>query len=235
MDDHKTHTKNLDLINLTRDSWLILLSLPPPTSHKLQPLYQTFFKPLKSAFNVACQSWMKSHPGRRITVENLGELFKTAYLQSATLENATNGFKCTEIHPYNAQILSSSDFVNDPRCEDDTPSQQLLCEAATSTNLSAADEEPTCSSWQLNLEVPCTPQTNDEEPCLTSQTKQESYAHRPASSTNSSISFCYVMSMPVLQLKRQSRREESQILTGTPYKKKLANKKISKKQNLKRN
>ena len=37
------------------------------------------------------------------------------------------------------------------------------------------------------------------------------------------------MSMPVLQSKRKSRREESKILTGTPYKKKLANKKISKK------
>ena len=122
-----------------------------------------------------------------------------------------------------------SDFVDDLRCEDDTPCQQLLSEAATSANLYAANEEPTCSSWQLNLEVPCTPQTNEEEPCLTSQTKQESYAHRLASSTNSSISFCDVMSMPVLQSKRKSRREELKILADTPYKKKFANKKISKK------
>ena len=149
MDNHKTHTKNLDLTNFARDSRFILLSLPSHTSHKLQPLNQTFFKPLKSAFNAACQSWMRSHPGRRIAVENLGELFKTAYLKSATLENAINGFKCTGIHPYNAQILPSSDFVDDPRCEDDTvdtPSQQLLSEAAISANLSTANEEPTCSS-----------------------------------------------------------------------------------------
>ena len=131
--------------------------------------------------------------------------------------------------------MPSSNFVDDPRCEDDTSSQQLLSEAATSANLSTANEEPTCSSWQLNLEIPCTPQSNKEEPCLTSETKQESYAHRPASSTNSSISFCDVMSMPVLLLKRKSRRKESKILTGTPYKKKLANKKILKTQNLKRN
>ena len=38
MDGHKTHTKNLDLINFARDSGLILLCLPPHTSHKLQPL-----------------------------------------------------------------------------------------------------------------------------------------------------------------------------------------------------
>ena len=86
MDGHKTHTKNLDLINFARDNGLILLSLLPHTSHKLQPLDQIFFKPLKSAFNAACQSWMRSHPGRRITVKNLGKLFKRAYLKSATLE-----------------------------------------------------------------------------------------------------------------------------------------------------
>ena len=202
MDGHKTHTKNLDLINFARDSGLILLSLPPHTGHKLQPLDRTFFKPLKSDFNAVSQSWMRSHPGRRIAVENLGELFKTGYLKSATLENAINGFNCTGIHPHNTQILPSSDFVDDSRCGDDTPSQQLLSKAATSANLSTVNEEPTCSSWQLNLEVPCTSQTNEEEPCLTFQTKQESYAHQPASSTNTSISFCDVMSMPVLQSKK---------------------------------
>ena len=89
---------------------------------------------------------MRSHPGRRITVENLRELFKTAYLKPAAFQNAINGFKCTGIHSYNAQILPSSDFVDNPRCEDDTPSQQLLSEAATSANLFAANEELTCSS-----------------------------------------------------------------------------------------
>ena len=132
------------------------------------------------------------------------------------------------------QILPSCNFVDDPRCEDDTPSQQLLSEAATSTNLSAANMEPICSLWLLNLEVPCTLQTNEKEPFLSFQTKQESYARRPASSTNFSISFCDVMSMPVLQSKRKSRRVKSEILTGTPYKKKLANEKISKKTNSKK-
>ena len=97
MDDHKTHTENLDLINFAKVSGLILLSLPPHTGHKLQPLDQTFFKPLKSAFKAACQLWMQSHPGRHKTVENLGKLFKTAYIKSAALKNAINGFKCTGI------------------------------------------------------------------------------------------------------------------------------------------
>ena len=54
IDGHKTHTKNLDLINFAGDIGIILLSLPSHTRCKLQPLDQTFFKSLKSAFNAAC-------------------------------------------------------------------------------------------------------------------------------------------------------------------------------------
>ena len=44
-DGHKTHTKNLKLIEYAREKGLILLSLPPHTSHKLKPLDRSFFKP----------------------------------------------------------------------------------------------------------------------------------------------------------------------------------------------
>eukprot|EP00794_Sanderia_malayensis_P018367 gene18367-20214_t len=79
LDGHKSHTKNIQLIDYAKENGLFLLSLPPHTSHKLQPLDRSFFKGLKSGFNVACNSWLRKHPARRITVDKLGELFK--YLQ----------------------------------------------------------------------------------------------------------------------------------------------------------
>ena len=47
------------------------LYLPRPIAN-----YCLLTKPFLNPY--ACQSWMPSHPGRRITVKNLGELFKTA-------------------------------------------------------------------------------------------------------------------------------------------------------------
>ena len=98
-----------------------MLSLLPNTTHKLQPLHRDFFKLLKAAFNAACQSRMRTNFGRRITDENLGEYFSTAYLKAATVENAIN--------VRNDQSLTSSDFLYDPKNTDNSP-QQCLSETS---------------------------------------------------------------------------------------------------------
>ena len=104
LDGHKIHTKSLATIEYARDNGIILVSFPPHTPHKLQPLDRGFFKPLKTTFNAGFSTWLREHPGRRITVEQLGELFNTAYLKAATMGNAVSGFKCTGI--FNCSIES---------------------------------------------------------------------------------------------------------------------------------
>lgn len=52
--------------------------------------------------------------GPEITVDKLGELFNTAYLKAATIENAVSGFKCTGIIPFNPEILPSNELLEDP-------------------------------------------------------------------------------------------------------------------------
>ena len=115
LDGHKTHTKNLALIHFARDNGIVIVSLPPHTSHKLKPLDRSFLKPLKCAYNAACSSWLRQHPGRRITVDKIGELFNTAYMKAATMDSAVSGFRCTGIVPFNRDILPSSEFLLDPR------------------------------------------------------------------------------------------------------------------------
>ena len=115
LDGHKTHTKSLPTIDYARENGIVIVSLPPHTSHKLQPLDRSFFKPLKAAFNSACSSWLRNHPGRRIAVDQLGELFTAAYLKAATVENAISEFKCTSIVALNPDVLPNSEFLDDPR------------------------------------------------------------------------------------------------------------------------
>ena len=55
-DGHKTHLKSLELMDYARENSLFLLSLPPHTTHKLQPLDRAVFKPLKSYFNNVVKS-----------------------------------------------------------------------------------------------------------------------------------------------------------------------------------
>ena len=110
-DGHSSHTKSIELVNLTRKNGLILLSLPPHTPHKLQPLDKSVFKPLKTAFNTACGRWMRDHSGRRLGQEQLHELFSQAYYKSATTQNAISGFSATGIWPFNPEILREEDYT----------------------------------------------------------------------------------------------------------------------------
>ena len=80
VDGHHSH-KTLQAIEYARDHGVIMITLPPHTTHKLQPLDRTFFKSLKSAYNRAADSWMSTNPGRRITFYEMGGIFGKAYVR----------------------------------------------------------------------------------------------------------------------------------------------------------
>ena len=123
LDGHKSHTKNLDLLQYSSERGLHLLSLPPHTSHKLQPLDRGVFKALKNAYNVACSDWLRKHPARRISINEIAELFSYAYVKAATIDNAMSGFRASGIYPLNRNILSEGEYLHDPR--DDIPEIEL--------------------------------------------------------------------------------------------------------------
>jgi hypothetical protein len=56
-----------------------MLSIPPHTSHRMQPLDVTFFGPLKQAFKKECDLFIKSHSLLKITLYDLAELFNRTY------------------------------------------------------------------------------------------------------------------------------------------------------------
>ena len=48
LDGHASHTNNLEAIRLARDNGVTMLSFPPHTTHKMQPLDVSFFRSLKN-------------------------------------------------------------------------------------------------------------------------------------------------------------------------------------------
>ena len=52
LDGHALHTKNLSVIDLASSNGVIMLSLPPHTTHRLQPLDVGFFKPLQTTTDI---------------------------------------------------------------------------------------------------------------------------------------------------------------------------------------
>ena len=110
LDNYISHC-SLEAIMYARENFIVLLTLPPHSSHKMQPLDRCFFFPLKSAFSVECDKWMISNQGRPITVKEISALFHAAYAKVATLQIAEKSFACTGIYPYNPDIYTEADFA----------------------------------------------------------------------------------------------------------------------------
>ena len=111
MDGHCSHTRNLDAINLARDSGVIMLSLPPHTTHRLQPLDVAFFRPLSIYYNQATDRWLRQHPGRGVSVFQVSQLFGQAYAKAATMTTAINGFAKCGIWPCNMDVFEDYQFA----------------------------------------------------------------------------------------------------------------------------
>lgn len=109
LDNHGSHI-TIEAYEYCKENFITMLSLPPHSSHRLQPLDVVFFGPLKKAYNRECDLYMKSHPTERITVYKIAELFNKAYTNVATIAKGISGFASTGIYPINCHIFSEEDF-----------------------------------------------------------------------------------------------------------------------------
>jgi hypothetical protein len=68
LDGHCSHTTNLEVISLARKNHVDIICLPPHSTHEMQPLDKAFMGPLKTFYCQEIEKWLRSHPGRVITV-----------------------------------------------------------------------------------------------------------------------------------------------------------------------
>lgn len=105
LDGHTSHTSCVEMLEFAENNEIILMSLPPHTTHWLQPLDRSFFKSLKANYYAACNSFMKNHPSRKISRLQFGNLLNTAWAKSAIIGNGVNGFKASGIIPLNPDAI----------------------------------------------------------------------------------------------------------------------------------
>lgn len=93
LDGHASH-KDLDVNEFARKNHIHMLSTPPHTTHHLQQLDRTFMKPFKSAYNDACDLWMRLNPGIRISQYEVAGFVASAFNRVSRMDIGVNGFRC---------------------------------------------------------------------------------------------------------------------------------------------
>lgn len=248
LDNHSSHI-SLEAVNYAREQNIVMLTLPPHGSHKLQPLDRSFFSPLKSKYSVACNKFMSEFPGKAITQYHVAKLFNEAYKKVATVGNAESGFKVSGIYPFDDDLFSEADFapssVTDQMVPDDQQSVTVAIEPSKNDNNqsvarieapsdvensgieqveeSLAEYDPTTLmitnsiDEQLSTEAPSS--STAKESTNTSSNKENQNQH---------VSISTISPFPKMKEKRRRTNRvamKSQIITCSPYKQQLQEKK----------
>ncbi|KAJ8913070.1 hypothetical protein NQ315_006571 [Exocentrus adspersus] len=109
LDNHESHI-SVNAITVCRERGIVLLTVPPHTTNKLQPLDVGINGPFKTFLARAQHDWLLSNPGKVITIRHLARLSKFAYENAFTMKNVTSSFKATGLWPVNSLIFSDENF-----------------------------------------------------------------------------------------------------------------------------
>lgn len=120
MDNHKTHT-TLAAYNLCKENGIHVVTLPPHSSHRLQPLDITFFSSLKAGFNKECENFLRSHHHAKITPYDIATIFNNAYIRVANIGKGVSGFESAGIFPLNPEKFTEEDFAVESEVEQRLP------------------------------------------------------------------------------------------------------------------
>ena len=109
LDNHCSHV-SLDAYNFYKQHSMEVVTLPPHTSHRTQPLDLSFFRPLKSALSMEIKLYLSQHPFQKVTEYNIAELLNKAWNKVATPGKAVTGFRSAGIYPLNRHRFEADEF-----------------------------------------------------------------------------------------------------------------------------
>ena len=122
LDNLKAHI-SLKAVEIAKSNGIVLLTLPPHTSHRMQPLDVTLYGPFKTQYSQSLDGWMRSNPGKTVSIYQIAGLVNEAFMSAVTPRNITSGLRSNGIFPYNRDIFPDGAFA--PSMVSDRPNPEL--------------------------------------------------------------------------------------------------------------
>lgn len=104
MDGHSSHYCP-EVIRYAAKQKILVLTLPPNTTHLTQPLDKGLFSVLKKSWREICHDFTVKNPGRCVTRYDFSQLFSQAWYKSMTVSNIMAGFKKTGVCPFDRNAI----------------------------------------------------------------------------------------------------------------------------------
>lgn len=198
LDNHESHL-SIDVINFCKENGIIMLSFPPHTSHRLQPLDRSVYGPFKKYYFASVDDWMTNNPGKTVTIYDIPGIVKLALPKAITPTNIISGFQATGIAPYNRDVFTDADFLSSSVTDREMTSQISGVETAPA-------EKSDAPGFQ-NTEKPTPSTSKDVSVCLPMLSPQDIRPYPKAGERKNN--------------KKGRKPLKSAILTSTPVKERL--------------
>ena len=124
VDGHSSHV-NMRFIEKCDKLRILLLILPPHSTHRLQPLDVSLFAPLSSFYSTAANTLLTDSLGLiNLSKRAFWSLFYPSWQQAFTPTNIASGFAKTGIFPYNPSLLIN--VITKPKLPTPPPASIIL-------------------------------------------------------------------------------------------------------------
>lgn len=110
LDNHETHL-SVEAVEFASEVGIVMLTFPPHTSNKFQPLDLTVYGPLQTFYDQAVDAWLKNNPGKTFDIYSIAEMLGIAYPRAFTTSNIVSGFRKPGIFPFDRSLFSEQDFL----------------------------------------------------------------------------------------------------------------------------
>lgn len=109
LDNHGSHL-HPDVITMAKENGVILLTLPPHCSHRMQPLDVAVLGPFSTYYSNAMNVFHMHNPGVNVTIRQVGGFAKDAFNRAMTKSNIQSGFRKAGIYPFDKHVFNDTDF-----------------------------------------------------------------------------------------------------------------------------
>lgn len=110
-DNHESHL-TIEAIKTAKTNGVTILTLPPHSSHKMQPLDIAVFFPFKNYYNAELDNWLIRNPGRTVSIYDIAACVAVAFDRAMKPDTIKSGFKKSGIFPFDDQVFTEDDFLS---------------------------------------------------------------------------------------------------------------------------
>lgn len=204
LDNHESHL-SIEVLNFCKENGIVMLSFPPHTSHRLQPLDRSVYGPFKKFYFASVDDWMINNPGKTVTIYDIPDIVKLALPRAINPANIISGFQATGIAPYNRAVFTDADFLSSSVTDREMTSQDSALETAQAGTSNAYDLQSQVHQTETTSAVPST--SKDFSLCLSTVSPQDIRPYPKAGERKNN--------------KKGKKPLKSAILTSTPVKERL--------------